>query len=193
MKGRSARRAALLVCVAIVSQLLGPGRPVVARPPWSAQVRQPADASDALRCIAFSPYVDGYDPDTGPHPTPDLIDTLLDKGVVQTGFGCIMTYGVLNGLNYVFEAAEARGIEVISEPMSWPSRPSVSPGRLVRRDPSDRSGVCATERRPTTAGSRMDFGRGRIWRGSPDNWLPDSPAAAYRAAKLTVPWEQPAC
>jgi exo-beta-1,3-glucanase (GH17 family) len=73
----------------------------------------PASASQPLRCLAFSPYVAGYDPDNGPHPPPALIDELLDRVVYQAGFRCIMIYGVLNGLDYIFQAAEARGIKVI--------------------------------------------------------------------------------
>lgn len=81
----------------------------------------PALAKDAedinaggLRCVAFSPYVAGYDPEFGPHPSPSLIDTLLDTVVDQLGFRCIMTYGVLNGLDYTFEAAKNRGVKVIA-------------------------------------------------------------------------------
>ncbi len=70
--------------------------------------------TNPLRCLAFSPYVQGYDPEYGPHPPPSLIDTLLDVVVSQTNFHCILTYGVLNGLDYVFEAARARGMTVIA-------------------------------------------------------------------------------
>jgi exo-beta-1,3-glucanase (GH17 family) len=68
----------------------------------------------ALHCIAFSPYVNGYNPNGGPHPSPALIDQLLDIIVQQTDFRCIMTYGVLNGLDYTFEAAKSRGIQIIA-------------------------------------------------------------------------------
>jgi exo-beta-1,3-glucanase (GH17 family) len=67
----------------------------------------------ASRCVAFSPYVAGYNPNSGPHPPPALIDTLLDITVSQLGFRCILVYGVLNGLDYVAAAAQARGIEVM--------------------------------------------------------------------------------
>lgn len=70
--------------------------------------------TEVLRCVAFSPYVSGYNPDLGPHPPPSLIDTLLDVVVTQTGFRCIMTYGMLNGLDYTFEAAKNKGIKVIA-------------------------------------------------------------------------------
>ncbi len=72
-----------------------------------------ADA-EVLQCVAFSPYVAGYDPELGPHPPPSLINTLLDVIVYQAGFRCIMTYGVLNGLDYAFEAAKNRGMKVIA-------------------------------------------------------------------------------
>ncbi len=67
-----------------------------------------------LRCIAFGPYVEGFDPDSGPHPNPQQIDTLLDVIAERTNFSCIMTCGVLNGLNYTFQAAEERGLKVIA-------------------------------------------------------------------------------
>lgn len=76
----------------------------------------PVDNTGAgvLRCVAFSPYVAGYDPEFGPHPPPSLIDALLDVIVSQAGFRCIMTYGVLDGLDYAFEAAKIRGVKVIA-------------------------------------------------------------------------------
>jgi exo-beta-1,3-glucanase (GH17 family) len=70
-----------------------------------------------LRCIAFSPYVAGYNPNTGPHPPPALIDTLLDTLITQTGFRCIMIYGLLNGLDYIVDAAATRGVKVIA--IAW--------------------------------------------------------------------------
>lgn len=68
----------------------------------------------AMQCVAFSPYVDKLNPDYGAYPSRELIDTLLDKIVDQTPFRCIMTYGVLNGLEYTFAAAEKRHIKVIA-------------------------------------------------------------------------------
>lgn len=68
----------------------------------------------ALQCVAFSPYVGKLNPDYGVHPSKELINELLDKIVKETGFRCIMTYGVLNGLDAVFAAAEARKIKVIA-------------------------------------------------------------------------------
>jgi len=65
-------------------------------------------------CVNFSPYVQGYNPDMGPHPPPSLIDELLDVLVTQTNFKCIQTYGVLNNLIYIFEAAQKRGLKVVA-------------------------------------------------------------------------------
>ncbi|MGR8932804.1 MAG: exo-beta-1,3-glucanase [Gammaproteobacteria bacterium] len=48
------------------------------------------------------------------HPSHQLVNTLLDRLIEQTGFRCIMTYGVLDGLDYIFEAAQARHIKVIA-------------------------------------------------------------------------------
>jgi hypothetical protein len=70
--------------------------------------------SPPLRCVGFGPYVSGHDPATGPHPSAALIEELLDRLVQQTGFRCIMTYGVLNGLDAAFAAAQARGLQVIA-------------------------------------------------------------------------------
>jgi exo-beta-1,3-glucanase (GH17 family) len=75
-----------------------------------------AAATAPLRepCIAFSPYVGHYNPDSGPHPPPSLIDSLLNTLLSRTTARCIMTFGVLNGLDYTFEAARRRGIKVIA-------------------------------------------------------------------------------
>ena len=84
---------------------------LVSQPSWAVST---ATEPEPLRCLAFSPYVSGYDPDYGPHPTPAVIDQLLDVVVNDAGFRCIMTYSSLNGLDYVFEAARKRGVKVIS-------------------------------------------------------------------------------
>ena len=69
---------------------------------------------NALQCAAFSPYVGKLNPDYGAHPSKELINSLLDTLVKETPFRCIMTYGVLNGLDAIFTAAEARHIKVIA-------------------------------------------------------------------------------
>jgi len=74
----------------------------------------PKNKNDALQCAAFSPYVGKLSPDYGPAPSRELINTLLDKLVKETKFRCIMTYGVMNGLEYTFAAAEARHLKVIA-------------------------------------------------------------------------------
>ncbi|MGZ4969573.1 MAG: exo-beta-1,3-glucanase [Methylobacter sp.] len=77
------------------------------------KITKPAQ-KDVLQCAAFSPYVGKLNPDYGAHPSKELIDQLLDKLVKETPFRCIMTYGVMNGLEYTFAAAEARHIKVIA-------------------------------------------------------------------------------
>jgi len=72
------------------------------------------DVSAALQCVAFSPYVGMLSPDYGAQPSKELIDTLLDKLIKDTPFRCLMTYGVINGLETIFPAAEARHIKVIA-------------------------------------------------------------------------------
>ncbi len=72
------------------------------------------DNGKALQCVAFSPYVGQLNPDYGAHPSRELIDTLLDQLLKETPFRCIMTYGVINGLEYTFAAAEARKLKVIA-------------------------------------------------------------------------------
>jgi exo-beta-1,3-glucanase (GH17 family) len=71
-------------------------------------------ADKPLQCAAFSPYVGSLTPDYGPPPSKQLIESLLDKLVKTTGFNCIMTYGVINGLEHLFTAAEARHLQVIA-------------------------------------------------------------------------------
>lgn len=67
-----------------------------------------------LQCVAFSPYVNNLSPDYGEKPSPELIATLLDKLTEQTPFRCIMSYGVLNGLEAIFPAAKKRNLKVIA-------------------------------------------------------------------------------
>ncbi|MEI8208160.1 MAG: exo-beta-1,3-glucanase [Methylococcales bacterium] len=69
---------------------------------------------NTLQCAAFSTYVGTLTPNFGAHPSKELIDTLLDQLIKKTPFRCIMTYGVLNGLDAIFTAAEARHIKVIA-------------------------------------------------------------------------------
>ena len=76
------------------------------------QIKNPQQ--NALQCVAFSPYVGKLNPNYGVHPSKELINELLDKLVKQTPFRCIMTYGVLNGLDNIFSAAEAKQIKVIA-------------------------------------------------------------------------------
>ncbi|MCX7088875.1 MAG: exo-beta-1,3-glucanase [Methylococcales bacterium] len=73
-----------------------------------------AATEETLQCAAFSPYVGKLTPDYGAPPSRALINTLLDKLIAETPFRCIMTYGVLNGLDYTFAAAQARNIKVIA-------------------------------------------------------------------------------
>lgn len=68
----------------------------------------------AMQCAAFSPYVGDINPNYGPQPSAGLIDMLLDKLIKETRFRCIMTYGVLNGLEHTFVAAKARHLKVIA-------------------------------------------------------------------------------
>lgn len=81
--------------------------------PVSAEEARAANP-EPLRCIAFSPYVDGYNPNTGPHPPRSIIRKLLDRIKRQTPFRCILTYGTLHGLDAVFPEAQARGLKVIA-------------------------------------------------------------------------------
>ena len=67
-----------------------------------------------LQCVAFSPYVGKLTPDYGIPPSKALIDSLLDKLIKDTPFRCIMTYGVINGLEAVFTAAQERQLKVIA-------------------------------------------------------------------------------
>ena len=73
-----------------------------------------AKSTQPLQCVAFSPYVDYLSPGDGEQPSPELIGMLLDKLIQQTPFRCIMSYGVLNGLEAIFPEAKKRGIKVIA-------------------------------------------------------------------------------
>ncbi|MDD2658107.1 MAG: exo-beta-1,3-glucanase [Methylococcales bacterium] len=80
----------------------------------SARMPIKAPQQTGLQCAAFSPYVGKLTPNYGAHPSKELINELLDKLVKQTPFRCIMTYGVLNGLDNIFPAAKARHLKVIA-------------------------------------------------------------------------------
>lgn len=83
-----------------------------AQPAKHLQTTPPA--KEPLHCLAFSPYVGKLSPDFGSYPPRELINQLLDKIVKETPFRCIMTYGVINGLEYTFAAAEERKLKVIA-------------------------------------------------------------------------------
>jgi exo-beta-1,3-glucanase (GH17 family) len=67
-----------------------------------------------LQCVAFGPYVDKLSPDYGTPPSKELINNLLNQLIEETPFRCIMTYGVLNGLEAIFASAEAKKLKVIA-------------------------------------------------------------------------------
>jgi exo-beta-1,3-glucanase (GH17 family) len=90
------------------------GSAQAARPVKHKQQATQNSVNKAMQCVAFSPYVGDLNPNYGAVPSPQLIDTLLDTLVKETKFRCIMTYGVLNGLEYMFKAAEARKLKVIA-------------------------------------------------------------------------------
>lgn len=83
-----------------------------AQPAKHPQVK--TSTKEHLQCIAFSPYVGALSPDYGNYPSRELINQLLDQIVKETPFRCIMTYGVTNGLEYTFAAAEERNLKVIA-------------------------------------------------------------------------------
>jgi exo-beta-1,3-glucanase (GH17 family) len=147
-------RPSLTLSLLLLATLVAPAR---AEPP-AAHAR---DADPPLHCVAFSPYVDGLNPDWGPHPTPALIGELLDRLVADTPFRCLMAYGVLPELEPIYTAARARGIEVIAilwldEDPAVNSRSIASGIRLAReyRDVIVRL-ACGSEVR-TRHGRRLD-------------------------------------
>src|SRR5215213_7713540 len=99
------RRITVSVLMAAFMLFGGPRAPIL-----SADAAAVAPLPD---CVAFSPYVGGYDPDFGPHPPAALIDALLDTLALQSTFRCIQVYGVLNGLDHTVEAAEQRGFKIV--------------------------------------------------------------------------------
>jgi exo-beta-1,3-glucanase (GH17 family) len=96
---------ALIDCRAALARKHGHGHP---------QTISHAKNNKALQCAAFSPYVGKLSPDYGPPPSKELIDELLDKLIEKTPFRCIMTYGVLNGLDTIFASAKERNFKVIA-------------------------------------------------------------------------------
>jgi exo-beta-1,3-glucanase (GH17 family) len=89
------------------------------------------NTATSLRCVAFSPYILTYDPNTGNHPPASLISHLLDTIVQTTDYNCIMTYGVNPPIDHIIPAARARGLKVFAniwlDPgLSIPSQNSIS-------------------------------------------------------------------
>lgn len=82
--------------------------------PVAAQKQLTTSSPNALQCAAFSPYTGTLTPHYGAAPSKKLITTLIDRLIQQTPYRCIMTYGVLNGLDAIFSIAEARKIKVIA-------------------------------------------------------------------------------
>ena len=95
-----------LLLLSIISTLLLFSSFAAAKSPETPETK-------AMHCVAFSPYVGELNPNWA-HPSPGLIDTLLDRIVKETPFRCIMTYGVLNGLDHTFKAAKNRNMKVIA-------------------------------------------------------------------------------
>ena len=104
----------LALVVSVILLALSTATALAARPTKAHKKMARPNESKAMQCVAFSPYVGGITPDWGAQPSHELIDTLLDKLIKETRFRCIMTYGVLNGLDYTFAAAEARKLKVIA-------------------------------------------------------------------------------
>ena len=90
----------LLLAAALAAALPRPAAAAVPSPP--------------LFCIDFSPYVGDMNPDTGPHPSAADISILLDLLIQRTATRCIMTYGVLNGLDATFQLAQERHLKVVA-------------------------------------------------------------------------------
>jgi exo-beta-1,3-glucanase (GH17 family) len=83
-------------------------------PQSSAIASRPKPSNEFLQCVAFSPYIGKLSPDYGEQPSKELIGELLDRLVDQTPFRCIMTYGVMNGLEAIFAKAEQKKLKVIA-------------------------------------------------------------------------------
>ena len=122
---------ALLAAVLILQGLLtegGDSKEKARTSERNALERQRQD-STPLRCIAFSPYVAGYDPTRRAHPPRKLIDQLLAELTRQNDFRCIMTYDAVQGIKSVFPAARAKGLKVIS--IIWLGQDERENGRQI--------------------------------------------------------------
>lgn len=100
------------------------------------------NSPEPLQCVAFSPYVNQLTPNYGAQPSAEIIETLLDTLIKQTPFRCIMSYGVLNGLEAIFPAAKKRGIKVIA--ILW-----IDKDKLVNTD-SIAHGIALARQYPET-------------------------------------------
>ncbi len=132
-----------------------------------------------LQCVAFSPYVNQLTPNYGATPNAEIIDTLLDTLIKETPFRCIMSYGVLNGLEAIFPAAKKRGIKVIA--ILW-----IDKDKLVNSD-SISHGIALARQYPETiirlsCGSEVRTRHGYAFDGETERCL-----NALREAKVTQP------
>ncbi len=106
------------------------------------QIHAKNQSSEPLQCVAFSPYVNQLTPNYGANPSPEIIETLLDTLLKQTPFRCIMSYGVLNGLEAIFPAAKKRNLKVIA--ILW-----IDKDKLVNTD-SIAHGIALARQYPET-------------------------------------------
>ncbi len=65
-------------------------------------------------CISFSPFVGSYTPHWGPFPPEDLITTLLNTLVTQTGYRCIHIYDLGGSYETVVRVAHSLNIKVLA-------------------------------------------------------------------------------
>ncbi len=73
-----------------------------------------AKTQKPLQCLAFSPYVGNLSPNGNQSIPQEHIENLINVLIKKTPFRCIMTYGVLNGLEHIFPIAEKNKLKVIS-------------------------------------------------------------------------------
>lgn len=165
--------ASVLITGIVLGLICGIGHGLVSAEETKAAGLEP------LRCIAFSPYVNGYNPNTGPHPPRSVIRKLLDKVKSQTPFRCILTYGTLQGLDATFAEAQVRGIKVIA--ILWIDRDASENARSIA------AAIRAAKRYPDTivrlsCGSEVRARNGNVLDGATSDCV-----KRLRAARVPQP------
>jgi exo-beta-1,3-glucanase (GH17 family) len=80
-----------------------------------ATAAQPSTtAAEPLRCVGWSPFIAGYDPQYGPFPNQATLNSLMGYIVNEAGFHCVLIYGTVRDFDWTYQAARDHGMKAIA-------------------------------------------------------------------------------